>query len=317
MDEQIIREIERIVPSVRDEDLSRHCSWRIGGRADLFAVPGEAGQVEAVRDFCCREGVPLVVIGQGSNLLFDDEGVRGVVMKIGSRCGACVIDGETVRVQAGAWGPGVVRQTGSRGLSGLEHLIGVPGCLGGLVFMNAGSLRRCIGESVVSVKALDPTGQIQEVSQKDCGFSYRSSVFQSGGWIILSAVLRLVQSDRLGVLAEMAAVLADRKRKFPLRWPTCGSVFSNDTGLFERFGPPGKVIDRMGLKGTAVGSMAVSAEHGNFIINRGGGTCAQAVALIGLLRRRVFARTGIWMNTEVRYVSPAGLVFPALSLIHI
>ncbi|NLM70738.1 MAG: UDP-N-acetylmuramate dehydrogenase [Synergistaceae bacterium] len=298
-----------------DESLSAHGSWRIGGPADIFVQPSDCDQVVRLVQFTREENLPLVVIGKGTNLLFSDEGFRGVVMKLGSPFSGLWIEGESVRIQAGLWVPRLVRNLAAAGLSGLEHAAGIPGSVGGLVTMNGGSLRRSVGEIIITVKAVNREGRLRVFSAEECGFSYRRSIFQDEHegerWIVLEAILSLERAERRDVRAEALRIMEERRRKFPLRLPNCGSVFTNSPEVYEIAGPPGKVVEDTGLKGLTVGGAQVSHHHANFIVNTGGATSRDVLALIGEVRRRVHDRIGAWLACEVRYVDPDGKVVPA------
>ncbi len=302
---------------LQEEPLARHCSWRIGGPADILVQPSSCDQAARVLRFAREEGLPLVVIGRGTNLLFADEGFRGVIMKLGRRFSDFEIDGLTVRARAGLWVPRLVRNLAAAGLSGLEHAAGIPGSVGGLVTMNGGSLRRCVGDRVVDVLAVGYSGEMRIFSREECGFSYRRSVFQDSAgvrgdrWVILEARLVLERGRRSEVRAEAVGIMEERRKKFPLRLPNCGSVFTNDPAVYELAGPPGKVVEDTGLKGLTIGGAQVSQHHANFIVNRDGATARDVLSLIGEVRRRVHARIGAWLACEVRYVAPDGTVAPA------
>lgn len=297
------------------EPLKDHCTWRIGGPADALAEPSSKEEIARLLAFVREEEIPLLVIGRGSNLLFSDKGFRGVVLKLGRRFSALSVKGTRVRAQSGVWVPGLARIVAGAGLSGFEHAAGIPGALGGLIVMNGGSLRRSAGENVRYVDALSRGGEFKRFAPDECGFSYRRSVFQDGGaragWIILGAELGFEPSDRRTVRKACLDALAERRGKFPLRLPNCGSVFTNDPKVYELAGPPGKIVEEAGLKGATVGGAMVSPLHANFIVNLGGASAADALGLISLVRRRVFDRLGVWLDTEVRYASEDGTVIPA------
>ena len=282
------------------------CHWRIGGPADYLAEPRSAEETALVRSCALASGTPYLVIGQGSNILFDDSGYRGLVIKIGKNFSACVFEGRTVRAEGGLWAPNLARACASRGLSGLEHIVGIPGSLGGLLFMNGGSLRKNIGDAVTSVHVLTPAGTIADIPAEECGFSYRRSVFQEDGSVILGAVFELQRSTPEAVRCEMLAIMEERRKKFPLNLPNCGSVFSNDADLYAAYGPPGMVIDRAGLKGLRVGDAQVSSIHANFIVNLGRASSKDVFELIREIRRQILARTGFSLRCEVRYAAPDG-----------
>lgn len=296
------------VPVVEGESLNRHCTWRIGGPADLFIEPRTIDEIRLAVEILNDRGLPWVVIGRGSNLLFDDEGIRGAVIKLGRAFSKVSFDGKLVRGYSGVWIPSLARRSASLGLSGLEHMVGIPGTLGGAITMNGGSLRQNIGQIVDWVSYIDQNGAIHRLSGSDCGFSYRSSCFQDSSKIVLEAQMSLSCSSPASVREEMVRVLRERKEKFPLSLPNCGSVFSNDPEIHREWGPPGRVVEMCGLKRLSMGSAQVSEKHANFIVNLGNATSNDVRALVRTVRRVVHDVTGHDIPCEVRYVSPIGRV---------
>ena len=253
-------------------------------------------------------GVPYLLVGCGSNLLFDDQGVAGVVVKIGNRISNLSRSGDIVTAEAGIWAPRLAHNLSKMGFSGLEHIVGIPGTLGGLIFMNGGSRRRNIGEAVQCVTVLSENGSVRRVHQDECHFGVRSSIFQETKEVILNIELkcqpgRPVESRRL-----MLDVLNSRRRKFPLSYPNCGSVFKSDRSIFDEHGPPGKIIEDCGLKGLERNGIRVSKMHANFFINIGGGTSRDFVDLVRIVRSKVYQRIGHYMECEIQYVSRGGEV---------
>ena len=298
-------------PISRDEPLWRHCSWRIGGPADFLVEPLDEDHLKNIFQLANYHNIPVVVIGCGTNLLFDDAGVRGVVVKIGEKMSAISINGSRVRAGAGAWVPLLARAAGRAGLTGLEHTIGIPGTVGGLVAMNGGSLHKSVGENVRRLTIVDRQGRTYLFSHQDCRFSYRSSRIQKEGLIVTEVELECERGPKNTIHREMLKILRERGRKFPRKTPNCGSVFLSGPELYERFGPPGKIIEETGLKGLRIGDAQVSSRHANFIINRGRATSADVLELIRRVRQAVYDRIGARLECEVRYVSPAGKVMPA------
>jgi UDP-N-acetylmuramate dehydrogenase len=294
-----------------DEPLRDHGNWRIGGPADLLVEPHDTTHILRLIESTRSAAVPLVVIGDGCNLLFGDAGVRGVVMKIGRRMSRLEIEGERIWAEAGAWIPGLARTVGSAGLTGIEHVVGIPSTLGGLIVMNGGSLRRSIGEVVEWVDVIERDGSRSRLPQGECGFRRRTSRFQGGGAIVVGVQMRCERGDRQEIRRSMLDILGDRRRKFPLKLPNCGSVFVSGGDIYHRFGPPGAVIEQAGLKGLRVGDAEVADRHANFIVNRGRASAADVLETIDRVRRTVFERTGIWMDCEVRFVAPNGEIRPA------
>lgn len=296
------------IPFRRDIPMSICGTWRIGGPADFLVEPVSWEQTAAVLRHTRDHAVPVIVIGKGSNLLFDDAGLRGVALQIGRRLSRVTVVGTTVRAESGVSASRLARTTGLAGLAGLEHIVGIPGTLGGLVFMNGGSLGRAIGEAIVEVKALDRQGTVQIFHRDDCGFAYRCSRFQREDWIITEATMDFVGGRRDAILADMLRILRDRRRKFPLTLPSCGSVFKNNPESYARFGPPGKIIEDTGLKGASVGGAMVSERHANFIVNTGNATARDVLELIEHIRQQVARRTGLTLECEVQFVHSSGCI---------
>ncbi|MEJ2471364.1 MAG: UDP-N-acetylmuramate dehydrogenase [Desulfuromonadales bacterium] len=294
-----------------DEPLSDHNSWQIGGPVDLLIEPGSAEQVAAVVRFVNQFRIPLVVIGQGTNLLFDDAGLRGVVLKLGENFSAISIEGNRIIAESGAWVPGLARRAMRAGLSGLEHIIGIPGTIGGLVLMNGGSHRQGIGENVRRVEVVNPDGTIAWLDQADCCFAYRSSALQGTGAVVVGVELCCLPEKVAKIRQQMLLDLRERRRKFPRKLPNCGSVFLSTATMHATVGPPGRIIEEAGLKGTRIGQAEVSRQHANFIVNRGGATSREILALIRHIREEVKSQIGFDLQCEVRYVSPEGRVLPA------
>ena len=296
---------------VFDEPLSRHNSWKIGGPADLFIEPDNSSQIAEVVCFSQANKIPLVVIGQGTNLLFDDAGVRGIVLKVGERLADIQIAGNMIVAGGGAWVPQLARQSMRAGLTGLEHCIGIPGTLGGLVMMNGGSQRKGIGENVVKVTVVDKTGTIKQVLQSECDFSYRHSALQGTGCVVTCVELKCPNGDVKKIRQEMLADLRNRRQKFPRKQPNCGSVFLSTTKMHATVGPPGKVIENAGLKGLRVGNAEISRQHANFIVNLGEASSRDVLSLIARIRQTINNKIDFDLCCEVRYVSPQGKIIPA------
>jgi UDP-N-acetylmuramate dehydrogenase len=291
--------------------LSRHNSWQIGGPADLLIEPNNPQQVADIVRFARAEQIPLVVIGQGTNLLFDDAGVRGIVMKIGAQMADISIDGQQIFAGGGAWVPQLTRLSMRAGLTGLEHCIGIPGTVGGLVMMNGGSQRKGIGENIKRVWVVTAEGEEQILSQDDCAFAYRQSALQASGAVVVQAELECLSGDIATIRREMVCDLRNRRQKFPRKQPNCGSVFLSTAEMHASVGPPGKIIEEAGFKGVRVGGAEVSRQHANFIVNLGGATSADVLTLIRQIREKVRTKIGFELDCEVRYVAPDGKVLPA------
>lgn len=302
---------EDVGATLFNEPLARHNSWKIGGPADLLVEPNSQHQVATVVRFARKHEIPLVVIGQGTNLLFDDAGVRGIVLKIGSRMADIRIDGQQIIAQGGAWVPQLARESMRAGLAGLEHCIGIPGTVGGLVIMNGGSQRKGIGENIQQVWIVTAQGEEQVLSHDECEFSYRASALQGTGAVVVKAELKCPEGEIAKIRQEMVCDLRQRRLKFPRKQPNCGSVFLSTSEMHASVGPPGKIIEEAGLKGTCVGRAEISRQHANFIVNLGGASSGDVLTLIRLIRERIRELIGFELDCEVRYVRPDGLIIPA------
>ena len=291
--------------------LAEHTSWRIGGPADLLVEPGTVDQIATVVRFAHSHRIPLIVIGQGTNLLFDDAGLRGIVLKMGHKFSGIAINDNRITAEAGAWVPGLARKAMLAGLTGLEHIVGIPGTLGGLVLMNGGSQRKGIGDNVRRVWTVDGEGELLELRRDQCAFSYRHSALQGGGAVVVKVELECERQPPQWIRQLMLDDLRERRRKFPRKLPNCGSVFLSTGEMHASVGPPGKLIEDAGLKGTRIGDAEVSAQHANFIVNRSGATSKDVLSLIDHIRRTVRERIGFELCCEVRYVNSAGEIMPA------
>lgn len=289
-----------------DVPLSRLNTWKIGGPADVVFSPETIEELQAMLCWVQKQQIPWITIGDGSNLLFADAGFRGVVIHLGENISRVTIAGTRIHVEAGAWVPRLAFLTGRAGLSGLEHTIGIPGRIGGLVYMNGGSQRRNIGENIVRVEALSPHGVARAFMHDECGFSYRTSRFQQEHWIITGVELELQGGDARRIREVMLNILRSRRKKFPRKLPNCGSVFKSDPKMYEQDGPPGKLIEECGLKGSSCGFAEVSPLHANFIVNTGAARAEDVLNLVERVIGAVEARYGYRLETEARYVCPDG-----------
>ncbi len=295
----------------RNVDLAAISQWRIGGRADLLLCPASASEVAALMRWFTARGLRPVVIGLTSNLLFDDAGLHVPCIQIGARMGDIGITATKVEVGAGAWVPGLARRLMQAGLGGAEHICGIPGTLGGLICMNGGSQRKGIGSAVLSVETVSPTGAVRRYSAADCGFGYRRSIFQTNGAVITRCQLHFTPRPCAVIRAEMRAILADRRAKFPRKQPNCGSVFKSNPALYAEIGPPGAIIERLGFKGQRIGGAQVSPRHANFIVNTGGATARDVLHLVARIRAAVAQATGHLLQAEPFFLRADGQMLPA------
>jgi UDP-N-acetylmuramate dehydrogenase len=200
--------------------------------------------------------------------------------------------------------PCFARALASKGYSGLEHIVGIPGSLGGLIVMNGGSQRRGIGENIVKVWTVDSDGNEKNYIRKECNFGYRSSDFQTNHNIIIKAELELIQGNVSDVRKTMLEIFKSRRGKFPKNYPNCGSVFLSNPAYYHQFGPPGMIIEKLGLKGMKKGRAQISPQHANFIINLGGATSSDIQFLIQYAHKQVIDELGLSLEPEVKYLHP-------------
>lgn len=310
----LIRALQGAVPGgVRlNEPLSTLSQWRIGGPASVVVSPTNREQVAAAMTVLAGSSIPRLIMGGSTNLLFDDAGFDGVIVRIGGAMGRVTLEGgQVITAEAGAWVPSFVRTALHHGLSGCEHAIGIPGTVGGLVLMNGGSQRRGIGEQLLDVTVVDSDGNVRTLGRDECDFSYRHSALQKMDVVIVGARFKYEAGDPRALRKAALKILVDRSRKFPRKLPNCGSVFLSDPKMYDEVGPPGLAIERVGLKGARIGGAEISPTHANFIVNLGEARAADVLALIHLAKSRVLQETGFSMGCEVRFVSSDGVVQPA------
>lgn len=276
------------------ERLSGHTTFRIGGPADWMALPSDAAETAAVIRAAAASDSPLTVIGNGSNLLVRDGGIRGIVLKIGEPMSSLRHEGETVIAGAGALLADVSRFAAQQGLSGLEFAVGIPGSIGGAVFMNAGAYDGEISEVVERVAAVGPDGSAREFSRAEVQFGYRHSIFQDNGFVICEVRLRLHCGDRERIAAVMEDLTRRRESKQPLEWPSAGSTFRRPPGRFA-----GTLIEQAGCKGMCCGGARVSEKHAGFIINTGRASAGEVLELIRMVQSRVRQQSGVDLWPEV------------------
>jgi UDP-N-acetylmuramate dehydrogenase len=295
-----------------DKNLAEFSRWKIGGTADAVIAPHSAEAIAQLMTFVSRERIPYVVIGSSSNLLFADEGVRALVILLGNQISEIKISGNRVSAQCGLWVPRFSRSIAQAGLAGAEHMIGIPGTLGGLICMNGGSQRKGVGDFLVSARSVSPEGELVQFKKAQCDFAYRESVFQRNHHIIVDAEFEYPLADnQQDVRRNMLSILRDRRLKFPKKLPNCGSVFVSDPAMYTDYGPPGAVIERCGLKGLTRNKAQISPMHANFIVNNGGASANDVLYLIHVIREMVQKETGYLMPAEARYVSPSGEIIVA------
>ena len=292
----------------RDEPMNRHTSFKVGGPAALMALPCSEGEAKAVVKTANELGIQPFFLGNGSNLLVSDRGTDRFVVKLSGRLEWG--DVREVNRELVNWGGGSLSRLAAaaldRGLSGLEFAQGIPGSVGGGVYMNAGAYGGEIRQVVSSVTALDVDGTVRDFTAQECGFGYRKSVFSENRMLILKVRFALTQGDRAEIKAKMDDFAARRREKQPLEYPSAGSTFKRPAPVDGQPVYAAALIQQCGLKGLTVGGAQVSEKHAGFVINRGGAACDDIVKLMAQVRERVFQETGITLEPEVRYLGREG-----------
>lgn len=289
------------------EALARYSTYRIGGPATVLlpAVPEDVARALA---FCAEEGVPWFALGLGSNILLPDEGLEALVIRLGKGLDGLRADGERWTIGAGLPQPIAARKTVEAGFAGLHRFVGVPGSVGGGVFMNAGCHGGDWAEVVESVTVVDASGRDQLLLRSDIPFAYRESGLVER--IVLETVVRLVPGDPAALQDEIQELFRWREQGTPFRQPCCGSVFRNPDGpSWGRADGPrtaGQLIEAAGLKGFRVGGAEVSPMHANYFVNTGTATAADVRRLIVHVRTAVAERFGAALRTEVKVIGPRG-----------
>jgi len=291
-----------------NEPLAPHSSWKIGGPADIFIEPYNIEQISNVLRYAKSENIPLVVIGNATNLLFCDEGVRGIVMRLGEKFSKIQVDGTHVHAEAGTSVPTLAKTVGALGLTGLEHTVGIPATLGGLVYMNGGSQGKSIGDHVRMLTVIDRFKGLINLSREECCFSYRHSSLQGTDQIVCTIDLELDYGDPDQISHEMQKILEIRQKKFPMDLPSCGSVFTSSPSLQAEHAPPGKLIEDAGLKGFRIGDAQVSEWHANFIVNLGNAKAQDIIDLVRHIRETILIHKNVRLDAEVRSVGADGRI---------
>jgi UDP-N-acetylmuramate dehydrogenase len=280
-----------------NEPMKYHTSFKIGGPADLMVLPRSLEEIKYVVTYCSENAIPLLVIGQGSNLLVRDKGIRGVVMKLGSNFQEFILQGDQIQAQAGISMYDLVRNAAAASLQGLEFAEGIPGSLGGAVVMNAGAYGGEMSDVVTEVQAIDETGEIRRFRAKELNYSYRYSIFQEMSCYVLTARMQLANGEINEIHARIQEYAQKRAEKQPLEMPSAGSTFKRPEGYYV-----GPMIEELGMKGYPFGRAQISAKHAGFIVNRGGASADDVLALIAIVQKRVREKYGIDLQTEVRVV---------------
>lgn len=279
-----------------NELMSRHTTFRVGGPADLMYFPSSSEQLVSALQLAKEEGVPAMVMGNGSNMIVRDGGIRGLVIVLGERFAQVSVDGEILTAQAGASMAKVSSAAQAAALAGLEFASGIPGSLGGGCAMNAGAYGGQLSDVLVDAQVY-LNGEIRTMTKDELQMGYRTTLPLREGGVVLSARFKLMPDDGEAIMARMRDLNARRRDKQPLNFPSAGSTFKRPEGYFA-----GALIEQAGLKGRTVGGAQVSEKHAGFIVNVGGATAADITGLIKVVQDEVLRAFGVQLETEVRII---------------
>ena len=280
-----------------NEPMNRHTSWRIGGPAEILVEPSGLADIKSAVRYAGGEKISITVVGNGTNLLVSDYGIKGMVIKIGSGLSEISIEDKTITAGAGAKLSRIAAVARSAGMGGLEFISGIPGTLGGAVVMNAGAYGNSISEVLEMVLVIDRNGEISRRKKEDIVFGYRSSSLQKSELIVVETSLKGYPRDKNEIKEEMKNLGENRRASQPLDYPNAGSVFRNPPGYSA-----GRLIEEAGAKGLREGDAQVSEKHANFIVNLGNATAKDVITLICKIENIVNQKFGIELEKEIKFV---------------
>lgn len=281
-------------PLLINEPMSRHTSFKIGGPADLMAMPKDEKELKLLLEKAATNNVPLTLIGNGSNLLVRDGGIRGIVVKLGNMLNKIVVEGNSITFGSGVSLAIASKKAAELSLTGMEFAVGIPGSIGGAVYMNAGAYDGEMANVVSSIEVMDKAGNMKNLTAAELNFGYRKTALQNSGLIVTSVTVTLQEGVKEEILAKMEDFSGRRISKQPLELPSAGSMFKRPPGYFA-----GTLIDQTGLKGYSVGGAQISEKHAGFVVNKGQATAADVIQLIKDVQDKVYAAHGVMLQPEV------------------
>lgn len=283
---------------LENESMAKHISFRVGGCADYYVNCTDRKELSSLLSFLTEEGVPHMLIGNGSNLLFRDSGYRGVIIHLEGEFQDCEVQGDTVIAGSGKLLSSVSSLAARSGLAGMEFASGIPGSIGGAIYMNAGAYGGEMKDIVTRVWLMSPDGKEETVrTGTEMEFAYRNSCLQRTGEIVTKVELKLQPEDAEAIQARIAELTEKRVQKQPVNFPSAGSTFKRPAE-----GYAAALIQESGLKGVSVGGAEVSEKHSGFIINKGGATATDVLQLMELVEKKVYEGSGIHLEPEVRII---------------
>lgn len=293
--------IEKIIKKENikyNEEMKNHITMKVGGPCDVMVLPESINDIKNVIEYAKENDIKYYIIGNGSNLLVLDEGIRGIVIKITNKFGKIEVVDDEIIAEAGAGIPKLAQVAKKHSLKGLEFACGIPGTVGGCVCMNAGAYGGEMVDVVKEVTYINEKGEIKTILGKDMDFSYRHSIFSDNkDLVILSATFKLEHGNIEEISKIMSENTLARSTKQPLEYPNFGSVFKRPEGYFV-----GKLVQDSGLRGKQIGGAQVSEKHTGFIVNKNNATCKDVLDLIKYVQDTVFEKFGVHLNTEVKII---------------
>ncbi|MEG1781990.1 MAG: UDP-N-acetylmuramate dehydrogenase [Oscillospiraceae bacterium] len=281
------------IPFAENESMKNHTTFKVGGKADFIAMPQSVNQAQKLIIYAKEQGIPFYFLGRGSNVIFKDEGYRGLIIKTSGLQQVKICENRAT-VQSGVLMTQFSKLLQENGLSGLEFCYGIPGNIGGGIFMNAGAYGGEISAPLIEVEYLDENAVLRKISKDRADFSYRHSIFQDNKWFITSATFELVLKDKKEMLTFMEEIMQKRRDKQPVDKPSAGSSFKRPSGYFAA-----ALIDECGLKGMSVGGAQISEKHAGFIINKGGASCGDILQLAQEVEEIVRNKKGVQLEKEM------------------
>ena len=280
-----------------NEPMKNHTTFKIGGPAQYYVTPESVNQIQEVVSLCRNMNIPLHVIGNGSNILVGDDGVDGVVLALFNTFSDYEIKDNVITAQAGMSLIKLAVIALREGLTGLEFASGIPGSVGGAVYMNAGAYDGQMKDVVTSVTVLDEAGNIRILGRDELDMGYRTSAVAKHNMIVLQVIIELKAGDKEQIKDRMNQLSELRKQKQPLEYPSAGSTFKRPEGYFA-----GKLIADAGLKGYSIGGAAVSEKHAGFVVNMGGATAKDVVELTDYIKKRIIEQFGVTLELEIKKI---------------
>ena len=280
-----------------NEPMSLHTTFKIGGPADLFVAPKNEEDLLFTLNLCNENKIPCLILGNGSNMLVSDKGIRGVVVSMLSLDQLKLLDDYTIYAQSGVSMKALAEFASNHAITGFESLHGIPGSIGGGIFMNAGAYEGEVGDVFISACCIDENNNIIDIDSQQMNFGYRKSLAQTKGLIIASTTLKGKKGNKAQILAKMAELEEKRSSKQPIDMPSAGSIFKRPPGYFA-----GKLISDAGLRGHCIGDAQVSEKHCGFIVNKGNATSSDVLALISHIQQAIKAEFDVLLETEVKMI---------------